>query len=1283
MNTQYHPPGRGYRAVVFGLAALAAALPSSFAQKVAAPQVEPAAEPRKPVPVEQTNTGAAAPSKDDAISLSPFEVSSNKDQGYFAANTLAGSRLNTNLADLGASISVVNKQLMDDTASLDINDVFRYEVNTEGSTTYTPSGSGYATMRSDGLADANSGATLGSSTTPFTNASANRVRGIGVPGTAINYYPSIGQVPMDSYNVQSVEISRGPNSMLFGMGSPAGITNQTTAQARTDRDSNSLSLQTDQYGSRRSSFSFNRSLIKGRLGIYGAALYDDRRFDRQPAYDFTRRQYLAFTARPFSGLTIRGNVENYSNQNRRPNTLTPRDYVTQWNSAGQPYYDPLTRKVMSQTTGKVLGVYVADAASPYANEARAFIESLPGYNPALWNSARTTYNGISIFGEAAMTNVAGFVPGKSPATSALFVPGLIWGTNTRSVMQIADGQLQSWYQPLFTQVYRTAWGTAANPAANAPTFPTAANVWANPTWADVYNRDFTMSNGWTGIGNNLVGYKYPGVTNSAIYDWRDVNINQMNFGADQNTNVNLELEQRIRDDLYLSAGWFRQNFDSRTNYTVAQLNVATLFVDTNKFLPTGAANPYFGKPFVMDFDPDRYVNQQLDDHYRAMLAWTPDFTRRDGFLKALGRHQVVGLWSRDESMRTSLRQRLEYVEGLSPEGRYRYMANANNNANGSATGWNYQTTSLQRWYYLAGPGDPNGTVTRGSGEWNSLDYTGNIRVYDYANSRFDNVGMRTIYNTFDASTGRTERLVNSVSAGITSYFWKDRLITTVGVRQDDYQARSTTNAQIFRQALSTGAPSDVDLSGKPVVAGRPVPILPAMTNQQKWTNGYYNTDVVFNRWNRWDELSGTTRTLGAVLRPFQGWGPIERQADRSLAGEIIRDFGVSYNKSDNFNAPDTAQTDAFGVPLPKPTGEGRDYGFQFSALRGKLFARVTWFDGTNENERTNPGTSISRLTSNVDTTLFRNWARTIAMINMGMDPRLSTFGSNLTPAQETQIQSDAEKIWRLPYAYYDGMTIYATRSAKVKGTEAEVNYNPTRNWTMRFTFGHQDASYSRVLGEFNAWYAVRAPVWQGANAANFLLPQYQNLATYNTAGGTEVNLTNFWSSYGYRPEVLKTNPVENNVVNYYNSVVTPQLALARDLDGQSAPGQRKNRWAFVTRYSFDHGALKGVALGGGQRWEDKSIIGYYGKSSGTSGAQIDVSDITRPIYSGANSYTDLWVSYSRKIWSGKVGMKMQVNVSNVFENGYLQTVGVNYDGSPFSFRIIDPRLIRFSTTFDF
>lgn len=1212
----------------------------------------------------QTTSANDSADNGETVVLSPFTVDATKDKGYFAANTLAGSRMKTNIADLGSSISVVTKQQMVDTASLDINDVFRYESNTEGSSTYTPSGAGYATMRNDGIVDANGGATLGSSTTPFTNATANRVRGIGVPSTAINYYPSIGAVPFDAYNVQSIEISRGPNSMLFGMGSPAGIVNQTTAQATVNKNNANITLRFDDNGSYRGSFSFNRGLIEDKLAIYGAFLYDNHQFERKPSYDLTRRQYGAITYKPFSKTTIRANVEGYKNDNRRPNSLTPRDFVTQWNLAGQPTYDPVTKTVTAN--GQVYGPYIINKSSPYADQARAYIQSLPNYNPALWNADKTSYNGNPIFGTAALTTAGGFVAGSKASSNALFVPGLTWTNEARSLMKIADGAVQDWFQPLAGQRYRTQFGTATNPAANADLFPTEAAIWANPTWADYYNRDITNSTGWTAIGNNIVGYKYPGVTDKSIYDWEKINVNEMNFGRDKNATYNVELEQEILPNLFLTAGWMRQDFDSVTNYTVAQLNVATLFVDTNKNNMDGTPNPYYGKPFVEDLDPDRYVNSEKDDHYRAMLAWTPDFRQNKGWLRWLGHHQILGLWSMDKSDITSLRQRLEYVGSSTPEGKYRYMNNPNNNADGTPTGWSFQSTSLHRQFYLADPSDPNGVVTHSSGTWDAPSYTGDIRVYDYANSKFTTVNMDTIFNTFDASTGRSQRQVSSLSTGMTNYLWDDRLITTFGVRKDTYKARGTTNDIIRDEEGNTVAPK--------------------MTNAEKWTNGYYNTDVILNRFDRWDRLEGTTRTLGGVLRPFRGWTSIEDRANSgSPLFQFIRDFGVSYNKSDNFNPPSSAQVDALGNPLPKPTGEGKDYGFQFSLFDNKLFARVTWFEASNQNERTNAGTSISRLTDNIDQTLFRNWARTIAMINMGMDPTASGFGENLTPAVEQQVQNAAEVIWGQPYTYYTAIgSLGATRNAKAKGVEAEVNYNPTPNWTMKFTFGKQATYYSGVLKEYDILFNYRNPVWQAAQASKYLLPQYQSLAKYTTSGGREVDLTNFWTSYGYNTNVRLDEPNGYTTVEkYYTGVVLPQALLARDLEGQEAPGQRKYRWSYLTSYNFSRGALKGFFVGGSERWESKSVIGYYGKASGANGTQLDISDTNRPIYDDANWYTDLWVGYTRKIIGGKVGMRIQLNASNVFENGGLQTVAVNYDGSPYAFRIVDPRQFILTTSFDF
>ena len=1223
---------------------------------------------------------APADKKEETVELSPFVVTTTRDSGYYAANTLAGSRMNTNIADLGAAISVVTKQQMEDTGSLDINDVFRYEINTEGSSTYTPSGSGYLTMRSDGVMDVNSGSTVGSSVTPFTNAGANRVRGLGVPSAAVNYYPSIGAVPFDAYNTSSVEISRGPNSMLFGLGSPAGIVNQSTAQAQMNRDTANVTLRFDDRGSYRGAVNFNKGLIDDKLAIYGAAVYSNQQFERKPSYDKTTRYYGAITYKPVSKTKISFNYENYDNENRRPNTLTPRDFVTQWNLAGQPYYDAVARQYVRGTDGKVIP-QVINTNSPYSQTVRDFIRTQPGYNPALRGGAPSgqslsdtnfsSYNGVTIFGDTAV-NTAGTYSYLNNVASGnpMYIPGLAFANQARSIMQIADGQLVNWFQPLAGQRYRTAWGTATNPAANAPVFPTAeADIWANMVSSDIYNRTYTASTGFTGIGNNIIGYKYPGVTDQSIYDWTDVNINQMNFGHDKNQNFNLELEQEILSNLYLSAGWFRQDFNTTTNYTVAQLNVATLFVDTNKYLPDGTANPYFGKPYVEDQDADRYITDQLDDHYRVMLAYTPDFTRNEGWTKWLGHHQFMALASRDESDTKQYRQRINYMDSTSADGKYRYMNNQNNNADGSPTGWNFQATSLRRTFYLADPGDPNGTVTQSSGEWNADRFSGDIKVYDYATNSFKTVNMTTQFNTFDASTGRSQRMIDSISGAWQSYFWKDRLVGTFGVRKDKFKARGATVAAI------TDPETKVQVS-------------PALTNPVKWVNGVYQTDIALNRWNAWDKLEGTTRTLGGVFRPFQHWNNIDSKANNgSLVWQFVRDFGVSYNQSSNFNPPPSAQGDAFGNPLPKPTGDGKDYGFQFQLFDRKLFARVNWFEASNDNERTNPGTSISRLEINVDQTLFRNWARTIAMINMGMDPLdNSTFGVNLTPAVEDAVRAAAEPIWKQAYLYYDNLPFArgATRDAIAKGVEVELNYNPLPNWTMKLTYGKQDAKYSNVMEEFTAWYDVRNPIWQAAKASDYLLPQYQHLAKYTNNGGRQVDLTNFWTSYGFTSAVDLNDPFGNtNVANYYNINVNPQVLLARDLDGQSAPGQRKNRASFLTNYSFTEGKLKGWGVGGVQRWEDKAVIGYYGRASGANGTQLDVSDTSRPIYDDENYYTDLWVSYTRKVFNDKVRMKLQLNVVNAFEGGGLQTVAVNYDGSPYAFRIVDPRQFILTAGFDF
>ena len=71
----------------------------------------------------------------DTLQLSPFEVRTDKDTGYTATNTLAGSRLNTSLRDTPAAISVFTKEFLDDIGAINVTEALEYGLNGSKATT--------------------------------------------------------------------------------------------------------------------------------------------------------------------------------------------------------------------------------------------------------------------------------------------------------------------------------------------------------------------------------------------------------------------------------------------------------------------------------------------------------------------------------------------------------------------------------------------------------------------------------------------------------------------------------------------------------------------------------------------------------------------------------------------------------------------------------------------------------------------------------------------------------------------------------------------------------------------------------------------------------------------------------------------------------------------------------------------------------------------------------------------------------------------------------------------
>lgn len=283
---------------------------------------------------DEARTAGAVPAANAAgevIALSPFEVNASADRGYYASSTLSGTRINSKIEDLGASITVVTKQQLLDTAAVDINDIFLYEANTEGTGTFTD----FSVGRNGDVIDS-----VQSSPT-----TANRVRGIASANIAVGNFASDSRIPIDTFNVDAVEISRGPNSNIFGLGNASGTVNLLKSQANVTRNHSRFSVRADSYEGYRGTIDVNRALFRNKFALRVLGMYESTGFVRQPAKDITRRVEGLFTYKPFKTTTLRGGYQTYHQFSRRPNSLTPRDTTTYWNSVGRPTWDPVTQQV--------------------------------------------------------------------------------------------------------------------------------------------------------------------------------------------------------------------------------------------------------------------------------------------------------------------------------------------------------------------------------------------------------------------------------------------------------------------------------------------------------------------------------------------------------------------------------------------------------------------------------------------------------------------------------------------------------------------------------------------------------------------------------------------------------------------------------------------------------------------------------------------------------------------------------------------------------------------------
>jgi len=183
-------------------------------------------------PATPTSAPGATTQKDGKILLTPFEVSTDRDRGYFGGNTLAGGRADTPLKFTPASISVMTKEFLEDFDLTDLNQALAWTVGADA-----PTGGEFGAFGGNRFQTSFRGVD-GNGNFPVRNGS-------------INYYVA------DTYNSERYDFSRGPNAALFGDGGPGGLQGSTSKQARVRTRATTVSTRVDSFGGYRATFDTN------------------------------------------------------------------------------------------------------------------------------------------------------------------------------------------------------------------------------------------------------------------------------------------------------------------------------------------------------------------------------------------------------------------------------------------------------------------------------------------------------------------------------------------------------------------------------------------------------------------------------------------------------------------------------------------------------------------------------------------------------------------------------------------------------------------------------------------------------------------------------------------------------------------------------------------------------------------------------------------------------------------------------------------------------------------
>lgn len=1195
--------------------------------------------------------------------LSPFEVTTTKDKGYAASSSLAGSRLNTELRDVGAAVQVITPEFMKDIGATNLQKLLVYTTNTEVG--------GVGGNFFGGDADSK-GYARGMLVDPHRT---TRIRGLNDADITREFFPT--DIPIDWYSLSRVDISRGPNAILFGLGSPAGLINNTLKVPNMKNRAITVELNVGSYGSTREMIDVDLALIPNQLGLRVVAMNDEAKFRQDFTYNHDKRIFGTLRWQPKLAEHVFTQVDAQFESGRikgnRPISTTPSDFLSNW-------YGPANRLTIPNDEYWSAPGYGGDGL--YANQ------TIGGQ---LWDD-----HAVSFFSDPN----SGAVGMSGNPTQAMLL---------RGAPNVNGGGWGSWVgiiNPNWVGDSRHEKNTKSY-YANSPTITSILNQYEAQT-----GRSFS------GFGQGL--WPTQMIVSGPLADlaW-DQNLVGPNKSEHNNLNV-LDLgftQTYFHGRLGINAAYNRQVY--RTGYTNLMeglwgMNMVS--IDVNETLRgTTTRNPNYGRPYTIG-EGRGGLFQQDRENWRVTgfgFVKASDFLKSDSLLtKIIGEHTFTGVAS---SQRHSSFDRYYALYRWKPE----YLAAVENVTNAYATwrGIHYLGGSLLN---TGSMNDISGVTGVRTLQVPSL--TQNVRHYNQTTWTQADFSLISADNNID-------KLYDGAGANFDttksrSFVWQGRmfggaLVPIFGWRRD-----------IYRQWVKIGKGGNGVNPFDPAWNYEDLRVKPLRADEQRrsWSVALHGKELM--ELFHYSLPQGADITLlyndSSNFRPSDVGVDIYNRPEKTPSGET-KDFSVLLSYKDRVTLritkyKTTQHNTQYRGPAP-------DFGWAKANLArsmdGMMWETGAWA-GADPTKRVQPtpewlinrwmfGTNYDQALAN--TALPANWQSDPNILNQPLRIRHSAVvGDPTYVAQGTinpdtgvayvappltadevayrtawfQARSDDEWSRPVDQAFWQAENYTRDYSATwggfweidgwktpanqkhmndlvSTGMEYELTANPLPNWRISMNASKADAVRSNVLKS-----------WESFIESN---------KAFYFDGASSVNATpaaNYWTYTGYydivhTPDVRQLSTGDRLGARFRDAIYQ-QYYQAKATEAQAVSELRKWHFNAVTNYTFVRGFLKNVGIGGAFRWEDRSTIGYY--PTFNSDANAWVIDLNRPIKGPTERHYDAWISYERNLGHG-IKWSIQLNVNDVFAEKKLIPIQANPDGTIAQVRIPSLTTWNLRNTFSF